>query len=241
MKITILTLFPEMFEGFKATSIIRKAQLKEAVELDIVNIRDYTQDKHQRCDDYPFGGGAGLVMLAQPVVDAIKAVRNDHSKVLMMTPQGSTFDQDKAAFLAQGEQNLVLVCGHYEGFDERIRSYVDEEISIGDFVLTGGELPAMIISDAIIRLLDSVITKESHENDSFENGLIEYPHYTRPVEFEGMIVPEVLRNGHHEKIRQWRLKESLRKTLRVRPDLIENRQLTKEEIKLLEEIAAEEK
>lgn len=236
MKITILTLFPEMFTGFIETSIIKKAILKEAVEIQIVNIRDYTKDKHTRCDDYPFGGGAGLVMQAQPVIDAIRAVSNEHSHIAMMTPQGKTFDQAKAKSMRMEIQELVLVCGHYEGFDERIRSFVDEEISIGDFVLTGGELPAMVISDALIRLLDNVITTESYENDSFEDGLLEYPHYTRPLDFEGMLVPEVLRSGHHEKIRQWRLKQSLKKTLKVRPDLIEKRVLTKEEQKFLEEI-----
>ncbi len=207
MKITILTLFPEMFDGFIRTSIINKAVLKHAVEINVVNIRDYTLDKHNRCDDYPFGGGAGLVMLAQPVVDAIQAVKGSSSRTVMMTPQGSVFTQQKAKKMSASIEDLIIVCGHYEGFDERIRHYVDEEISIGDFVLTGGELPAMVISDALVRLLDNVITTESHENDSFENGLLEYPHYTRPIDYNGMSVPEVLRSGHHERIRQWRLKD----------------------------------
>lgn len=238
MKITILTLFPEMFDGFLTTSIIKKAQLKEKVSISVVNIRDYTLDRHNRCDDTPFGGGAGLVMMAQPVVDAIEANRSDLSKVILMTPQGLPFKQEKAReFKAYGD--LVLVCGHYEGFDERIRAYSDEECSIGDFVLTGGELAAMVVSDAVIRLVDEVITSASHENDSFEDGLLEHPHYTHPASFRGVEVPEVLRSGHHENIRLWRLKESLRKTRKNRPDLLVNREFSKDELKCLKALDEE--
>lgn len=233
MKISILTLFPNMFDGFIETSIIKKAILKEKVEVELIDMREFTQDKHNRVDDYPYGGGAGLVMLVQPVVDAIKSVRTKDSLVVMMTPQGRTFNQNIAYDLASDIEHLVLVCGHYEGFDERIRDYVDLEVSIGDYVLTGGELAAMVISDAVIRLIDGVITKESHEDDSFSNGLLEYPQYTKPRVFEGKEVPEVLLSGHHENIRKFRLEKSLEKTYKYRQDLLKGRVLTKEELEIL--------
>lgn len=238
MKISVITLFPDMFTGFMETSIIKKAILKGLIDFEVVDMRSFTQDKHNRVDDYPYGGGAGLVLMCQPVVDAIKATRTDNSIVAMMTPQGQTFNQQKAYELASVE-HLILLCGHYEGFDERIRSYVDVELSLGDFVLTGGETAAMVMSDAIIRLVDGVITKESHEDDSFSDGLLEYPHYTRPHEYNGMSVPEVLTSGHHENIRKWRLKESIRRTLVKRPDLLKGRTFTKEELKLLNEVRGE--
>lgn len=240
MKISILTLFPEMFDGFKETSIIKKAILKEHVHLDIVDMRSFTEDKHNRVDDYPYGGGAGLVLMCQPVVDAIESVRTDESTVVLLSPQGPTFNQKMAYEFAEFK-HLVLVCGHYEGFDERIRDYVDMELSIGDFVLTGGEVAAMVVSDAVIRLVDGVITKESHEDDSFSDGLLEYPHYTRPREYRGKAVPEVLLSGHHGNIETFRLKESLRKTKRIRPDLLENRDFSKQELALLKEIEEESK
>lgn len=235
MKISILSLFPEMFDGFLETSIIKKARLKKLVEINIVDMRAFTEDKHNRVDDYPYGGGAGLVLMCQPVIDAIKASKTEDSKVILLSPQGPTFNQEMAYDFAQ-EKDLVLVCGHYEGFDERIRDYVDMELSIGDFVMTGGEIASMAVSDAVIRLIDGVITQESHEDDSFSNGLLEYPHYTRPRVYEGKEVPEVLLSGHHENIRKFRLEKSLEKTLRIRPDLLENREFTKEESKILEKI-----
>ncbi len=238
MKVSILTLFPDMFTGFMETSIIKKAILKGIVELEVVDMRSFTEDKHNRVDDYPYGGGAGLVLMCQPVVDAIKATRTDDSLVIMMTPQGKTFKQSVAYELSE-YKHLILVCGHYEGFDERIRNYVDLELSIGDFVLTGGETAAMVVSDAVIRLVDGVITQESHEDDSFSNGLLEYPHYTRPREYDGHEVPDVIVSGHHENVKRFRIKESLRKTLRVRPDLLENREFTDLELKLLKEIKEE--
>lgn len=238
MKITIISLFPEMFTGFMETSIIKKAILKEHVSFEVIDMRSFTEDKHNRVDDYPYGGGAGLVLMCQPVIDAIESVKTDESKVIMMTPQGQTLKQSLAYDLSQ-EKHLIFLCGHYEGFDERIRSYVDMEMSIGDYVLTGGELAAMVISDAVIRLVEGVITQESHEDDSFSNGLLEYPHYTRPQNYRGMEVPEVLTSGHHANVRTFRLKESLRKTLRVRPDLLKGRVLSKEELVLLDEIRSE--
>lgn len=238
MKITVLTLFPEMFEGFQTTSIIKKALLKQLVEFEVVDMRSFTQDKHYRVDDTPCGGGQGLVLMCQPVVDAIEAVRTPDSKVYLMSPQGAVFQQAMARKL-ETHAHLVLVCGHYEGFDERIRSYVDGEISIGDFVLTGGELAAMVISDAVIRLVEGVIREASHEDDSFEDGLLEYPQYTRPIDYRGESVPEVLLSGHHENIRKWRLEQSLRRTLQRRPDLLQHRELSKEEAKLMKGILEE--
>ena len=239
MRISIISLFPEMFTGFIETSIIKKAVLKEIVSLEVIDMRSFTQDKHNRVDDSPYGGGAGLVLMCQPVVDAIESVRTEKSKVIMMTPQGQQFSQGMAYDLAS-ESHLIFLCGHYEGFDERIRAYVDMEMSIGDYVLTGGELAAMVISDAIIRLVEGVITQESHEEDSFSDGLLEYPHYTRPQEYRGVSVPEVLSSGHHDNVRKFRLKESIRRTYNKRPDLLKNRVLTKEELVFLNEVKIEE-
>lgn len=239
MKITVVTLFPEFFESFQKTSIIKRAIDAGLVTFETVDFRTYTKDKHNHVDDTPCGGGAGMVLSVQPVADCLKAIRTPQSHVMMMTPQGSVFKQQKARELVATYDHIVLVCGHYEGFDERIRSYVDEEISLGDFVLTGGEGAAMVISDALIRLLNGVILQESHEDDSFENGLLEYPQYTRPIEYEGQRVPDVLLSGHHANIRRWRLKESLRKTMERRPDLLMNRSFSKEELQLMDEIKAE--
>lgn len=225
-----------MFKGFIETSIINKAIMKNLVSIELVDMRTFTQDRHNRVDDYPYGGGAGLVLLAQPVVDAIESTRTEDSLVVMMTPQGKTFKQDIAYDLASNVKHLILVCGHYEGFDERIRDYVDLEISIGDYVLTGGEIAAMAISDAVIRLVNGVITKESHEDDSFSDGLLEYAHYTKPREFRGKEVPEVLLSGHHENVRKFRLYSSLEKTYQYRPDLLKGRTLSKEELDMLNEI-----
>ncbi|MGX8834415.1 tRNA (guanosine(37)-N1)-methyltransferase TrmD [Amedibacillus sp. YH-ame6] len=239
MKITILTLFPEFFESFQSTSIMKRAIEKGLVELECVNFRDYTLDKHHNVDDTPCGGGQGMLLSVQPIADCLKAIRGDDSFVIMMTPQGERFQQKMARELVIHHSHIILLCGHYEGFDERIRSYVDLEVSLGDFVLTGGEGAALVISDALIRLLDGVIQEESHLDDSFENGLLEYPQYTRPVEFDGMQVPEVLLSGHHANIKKWRLKESLKRTMQKRPDLLINRVYTKEEKKLLKEIEDE--
>ena len=239
MRVSILTLFPAMFTGFVESSIISKAIERDLIQVDVVDMRDFTEDKHNRVDDYPYGGGAGLVLMCQPVIDAIEATRTEGSLVIMLTPQGKTLKQTLAYDLSK-EKHIILVCGHYEGFDERIRSYVDLEMSIGDYVLTGGETAAMVIADSVIRLVDGVITKESHEDDSFSDGLLEYPHYTRPRTYKGQEVPEVLMSGHHANIETYRLKESLRKTYRVRPDLLDTRNLTDKEAKLLNEVIQEE-
>ena len=235
MKITVLTLFPEMFEGFLNTSIIKRAIDKESVEIELVNFRDFTLDKHNHVDDTPCGGGQGMVIACQSVVDALESVKTENSYTIVMSPRGRTYNQ-KVAHEFSKHEHIIILCGHYEGFDERIMKYVDEEISIGDFILTGGELGAMVVSDSIIRLINGVIRNESHEDESFENGLLEYPQYTRPIDFRGDVVPEVLLSGHHENIRKWRLEKSLELTLERRPDLLENRSFSEEERKILEKL-----
>lgn len=236
MKINILTLFPKMFEGFLGESIIARAIKANLVEVNIIDIRDYCFDKHKQADDVPFGGGSGMVMKPEPL---FMALENLSGKVIYTSPQGERLNQNIVKELLENEE-LTIIAGHYEGIDERvIEEKVDMEISIGDFVLTGGELPAMVIADALIRLIPNVIKKESYENDSFFNGLLDYPHYTRPAEYKDLKVPEVLLSGHHKKIDEWRLKESLKRTYLRRKDLLENRELTKLEKKLLEEIKQE--
>lgn len=220
MKIEILTLFPHMFDNFLNESIIKRAIASKNVEINIHNIRDYSKDPHKKVDDYSFGGGAGMVLMPQPIFDAVDALKKEDSKVILMTPQGVTYSQKKAVELS-GFNHLIIICGHYEGFDERIRTIVDYEISIGDFVLTGGELPSMIITDSIVRLLDNVINSESHINDSFTDNLLDYPVYTKPADFRGLKVPEVLLSGHHKNIEQWRKNEQLKRTKLRRPDLLE--------------------
>lgn len=222
MKIDVLTLFPSMFDGFINESIIKRAIESKKVEINIHNIRDYSLDPHKKVDDYGYGGGAGMVLMPQPIFDAVEDLKTDDSKVILMTPQGIQYNQSKAYELSK-EKHLIIICGHYEGFDERIRSIVDIEISIGDFVLTGGEIPAMAISDSIIRLLDGVIEEESHVKDSFNDNLLDYPVYTHPADFRGMKVPDVLLSGHHENINKWRREEQLKRTSERRPDLLEKR------------------
>lgn len=211
MQIDILTLFPEMFTGFLNESIIKRAIDKEKVSINVINFREYTDDPHGKVDDTPFGGGAGMVLKIQPIYDAIMDIKRDDSHIILLTPYGKTFKQSRAKELSS-YKHLIIICGHYEGFDDRIRLIVDEEISIGDFILTGGELPAMMISDAVIRLLDGVISSESLESESFSSELLDYPVYTKPRDFRGMKVPEVLCNGDHKKIAEYRLNEQIRLT-----------------------------
>ena len=239
MIIDIVTLFPNMFEGFVNESIVKRAIEKGNVTINLINPRDFTLDKHRHVDDTPYGGGNGMVLTCQPMFDCLKSIPTPR-RVILMTPQGKPFKQIEAVRLSK-EEHLVFVCGHYEGFDERIRSLCDEEISIGDYVLTGGEIPAMAISDSIIRLLDGVITEESHLYDSHSNGLLEHPQYTKPAVYEGMEVPTVLLNGNHKLINEWRNKEALRTTYKKRPDLLLNYNFTKQELMWLEEIKKEEK
>lgn len=220
MKITILTLFPEMFTPLKS-SIIGRACKEGKLDIDIVDIRDYTEDKHKKCDDYPFGGGAGMVMMAQPVGSAIEAVDPDHTaRRIYLSPKGQTFKQEKVYELVSHE-HIVLLCGHYEGIDQRaIDLFIDEELSIGDYVLTGGELPAMVVADCVARYVDGVLSPESLVQESFSENLLEYPQYTRPVEYGGLTVPEVLRSGDHAKIDRWRREKALEITKKNRPDLL---------------------
>ena len=220
MKIDILTLFPKMFDGFLSESIIKRALDKKQVEINIHDIRNYSTDPHKRVDDYSIGGGAGMVLMPQPIFDAVDDLRRDDTLVIMMTPQGKTYNQEIAYNLTKST-HLIIICGHYEGFDERIRTLVDLELSIGDYVLTGGEIPSMVITDSIVRLLDGVIETESHVNDSFNNNLLDYPVYTKPNNFRGMEVPEILFSGHHENIAKWRLEEQIKRTKERRPDLLD--------------------
>ena len=220
MKITILTLFPEMFSAL-SESIIGRAQKEHKFTLDVMDIRAYTEDKHLKCDDYPFGGGAGMVMMAQPIGSAVEACDPQHTaRRIYLSPKGKRLTQEKVISLAEGE-DLVLLCGHYEGVDQRaIDLFIDEEISIGDYVLTGGELPAMVLVDCVARYLDGVLSPASLVDESFSENLLEYPHYTRPVEYRGMTVPEVLRSGNHAEIDKWRREQSLALTKKMRPDLL---------------------
>ena len=220
MKIDILSLFPEMFEGFLHTSIIKRAIEKGVVEIHVHDFREFAHDRHKSVDDTPYGGGQGMVLMCQPLLDCLKTVVDKDALVILMSPQGQTFSQKMAVDLTN-EKHLVIICGHYEGFDERIRDYVDMEISIGDYVLTGGELSSMVITDAVTRLLHGAIREASHEDDSFSDGLLEYPQYTKPAEYDGSKVPEVLLSGHHENIRKYRLEEQIKRTRERRPDLLE--------------------
>lgn len=219
MKINILTLFPNMFDGFLSESIIKRAIDSDKVEINIKNLRDYSKNKHKQVDDTPYGGGAGMVLMCEPVFDAVEDIKTKNTKVIMMTPQGKPYNQKIAEKLAK-EKDLLIICGHYEGFDERISSIVDEEISIGDYVLTGGEIPAMVLTDSVTRLLPGVIEDESKENESFTDNLLDYPTFTKPREYKGMKVPDVLLSGDHKKIDEWRKEEQVKKTKEKRPDLL---------------------
>lgn len=219
MRIDILTLFPNMFDGFVNESIIKRCILKGLVEINIIDFRKYSKLNNGQVDDTPYGGGGGMVLRVEPLYDAIMDIKTEDSKVILMTPDGVTYKQGIAQSL-KAEKHLIFVCGHYEGFDERIRSLCDMEISIGDYVLTGGELPSMIISDSIIRLLDGAITRTSLDSESFDDNLLDYPTYTKPQEFKGMKVPDVLISGDHEKIKKWREEMRLKRTKERRPDLL---------------------
>jgi tRNA (guanine37-N1)-methyltransferase len=219
MKFDVLTLFPEMFESLK-TSIIGKAVEKKLIDINLVNIRDFSKDKHKKVDDTPYGGGAGMVIRPDVVYDAYKSVKDDKAKVIYMSPQGKTLNQKMVEDLSK-ENHLIILCGHYEGIDERVlEKIVDEEISIGDYVLTGGEIPAMVLIDSVSRYVEGVLNQDSIQEESFSNGLLEYPQYTRPEIFEGKAVPEILLTGHHENIERWRKEKSLEITKKKRPDLL---------------------
>jgi len=245
MRIDVLTLFPRMFDGPMGESIIGKAREKELLEMNISNFRDFSDNKHQTVDDYPYGGGAGMLLKAQPIIDNIKAINEatpeTKKRVILMDPAGKPFNQAMAEEFSQ-EEHLIFICGHYEGYDERIRSVVTDEVSLGDYVLTGGELGAMVMVDATVRLLPEVLGNNvSAQTDSHSTGLLEHPQYTRPAVFNGMEVPAVLMNGNHKLIEEWQLKESLRRTYLRRPDMLEKLTLTDQMKKMLAEIEQEEK
>lgn len=240
MHIDILSLFPEYFTQPLNTSILKKAQEKEIFTYQLVNFRDYTLNKHQKVDDYPYGGGAGMVLTPQPIFDAVEDITKDKAtspRIILLCPQGKTYNQTIAEELAN-EKHLIFICGHYEGYDERIRqNLVTDELSIGDYILTGGELGALVIIDSVVRLLPNVLGNEqSALEDSFSTGLLEHPHYTRPANFRGMKVPEVLLSGNHEKIKQWRKKQALIRTWERRKDLLDKQSLTEEDIEFIENI-----
>ena len=220
MKIDILTLFPEMFQDFTKESIIKRAIEKGIIEVNIIDFRKFSKENNNKVDDTPYGGGNGMVLMCQPIFDAIELIKTEDSKVIMLTPDGEVYNEKKAYQLSK-EKHLILLCGHYEGFDERIRSIVDLEVSIGDYVLTGGELPAMVVADSIIRLVPGVIVEGSHINDSFNDNLLDYETYTKPQEFRGMKVPDVLLSGNHKKIDEFRQESRYNRTKERRPDLLE--------------------
>lgn len=243
MHFDILTLFPEMIQPILNESILKRAQNENVFSYNLLNFRKYSDDKHQKVDDYPYGGGAGMVLKAQPIfdcVDSAKRARDSKPRVILLCPQGEKYSQTKAEEFAK-EEHLILICGHYEGYDERIReNLVTDEISIGDFILTGGELGALTILDSVVRLLPQALgNQSSSQDDSFSTGLLEYPQYTRPSDFRGLKVPEILLSGHHENIRLWRKKESLKRTWLRRKDLLDNIRLNDEENSLLEELKNE--
>ena len=209
-----------MFDGFLNNSIIKRARELGKVEIKIHNFRDYSKDKNKKVDDYQIGGGGGMVLMPQPIFDCIDDIKTDDSYIILMCPQGVKYDQKKA-FELVNKKHIIIICGHYEGFDERIRTLADEEISIGDYILTGGELPSMVITDSVVRLIDGVIKENSYTNESFNNDLLDYPVYTKPVDFRGMKVPDVLLSGHHEKINEFRKNEQIKRTRIRRPDLLE--------------------
>lgn len=219
MKIDVLTLFPESIKGFLEESIIKRAINSGKVEINLINFREYSPLNNNQVDDTPYGGGAGMVLRCEPIFNAIEAIKTNDSYVIMLTPEGKTYNQTKAKQLVN-KKHIILLCGHYEGFDERIKTLVDEEISIGDYILTGGEIAATAIIDSVVRLIDGVITKESLDSESFNDNLLDYPTYTKPAEYKGLKVPEVLISGNHELINKWREEEKVKKTREKRPDLL---------------------
>ena len=238
MKIDIITIFPEFFDTFLNTSIVKRAIELKQVDIQTHQLRDYSHNKHRNIDDTPYGGGVGMLMQFPPFYDVIHKLKQEGSKVIMTSPQGRLFNQKIAIDLAR-EKHLIILCGHYEGIDARIESLIDDEISIGDYVLTGGEVPAMIISDAVTRLIPGVIHEDSSEEDSLQNGWLKYPQYTKPEKYKGYVVPELLRSGHHQHIASWRQRESIKRTFLKRPDLLEKLEMTKEEQAILDDIKKE--
>lgn len=219
LKISFISLFPEMFNGFINSSIIKKSVENNIVEFEIINFRDFSKDKHHKVDDYQYGGGSGMVLMLQPIVDCINSIKTENSLVILTTPKGKVYNQNIAEKISKNYNHLIIISGHYEGFDERIKNYIDIEVSIGDYILTGGELPSMIIADSIIRLIDGVISKDSLISESFNNYLLDYPIYTKPIDFNGYKVPNILLSGNHKEIQAFRLSEQIKITKLNRPDL----------------------
>ncbi|WP_026389721.1 tRNA (guanosine(37)-N1)-methyltransferase TrmD [[Acholeplasma] multilocale] len=236
MKYSIITLFPGIIKSYISESIIKKAADKSLIELEVVDLRDFTDLPHNQVDEYQYGGGRGMVIMPDPVVKAIESVKTEGSIVILTTPQGKTWEQQDAKDYSKDYNHIIILCGHYEGFDERVLKYVDAEVSIGDYVLTGGELPALILLDSVTRLLPGVINKESHEQESFENNLLDYPVYTKPVDFRGDKVPDVLLSGHHANIQKFRDEQQLIATFKKRPDLIDESKLNKVQLELLKQL-----
>lgn len=236
MKIKILTTFPHIFDSFLNESIMKRAIEKKLVEINVINLRDYTLDKYHRTDSSPIGGGCGLIMKCQPIIDALKSNSNEKTLKMITSPRGEIFNQEIAKDIVKKYDDIIILCGHYEGIDERIYDYFDKEISIGDYILTGGETATFVLIDSITRLIPGVINEDSIKEESFNNNLIEYPQYTEPYDFEGKKVPDILYSGNHEAIKKYNKKKSLEYTLKYRKDLLENYNFTSEEIKLLKEI-----
>ncbi len=243
MKCDVLTLFPDILNAYLNESILKRAREKKLLDVKLHNIRDFTLDPHRKVDDYPYGGGAGMVLTPEPVFRAVDSLKEDGEprKIVLLSPQGRPFSQSMAEAYSKEDQRFVFICGRYEGIDERVRTLVDEEVSIGDYVMTGGELAALVIIDAVTRLVPGVLGDDSSsEDESFSWGLLDYPHYTRPREFRGLNVPPVLVSGNHKDIWTWRRKQALKKTLKVRPDIIEQAELSDLDKKLIDEIYSEE-
>ncbi|AOG60247.1 tRNA (guanine-N(1)-)-methyltransferase [Spiroplasma helicoides] len=236
MKFSIITLFPNLINTYISESIIKRAIEKNKIEVETLDLRNFTNYTHNQVDDYQFGGGKGMVLMVEPVVNAIESCKTEESLVLLTSPQGKTWNQHNVKSYLKEYKHLIIICGHYEGFDERILDYVDVEISVGDYVLTGGEIASLIILDSMTRLIEGVIAKESHLNDSFENSLLDHPVYTKPVDFRGSKVPEVLLSGHHANIDKFRQEGRLKNTYTKRPDLLEHSNLSEKDLKYLEEI-----
>ncbi|AGR41987.1 tRNA (guanosine(37)-N1)-methyltransferase TrmD [Spiroplasma diminutum] len=236
MKFSIITLFPNLINSYISESIIKRAIEKNSIEVEVIDLRNHTTLKHNQVDDYQFGGGKGMVLMVEPVVNAIESCKTQNSLVVLTSPQGKTWNQNSARIYASNYDHIILICGHYEGFDERILDYIDLEISIGDYVLTGGEIASIVILDSITRLLDGVIAKDSHLNDSFENNLLDHPVFTKPIEFRGKIVPEVLTSGHHANIEKYRQEGRLRNTFNKRPDLLEKSELSKSDLEFINKL-----
>lgn len=239
MKFSIITLFPQFIESYLNESIIKRAIASNLIEVEVLDLRDFTTLAHNQVDEYQFGGGKGMVLMCEPVVKAIESVKTPTSRVVLTSPQGRTWNQKWAREYQANYSHMIIICGHYEGFDARILNYVDEEISVGDYVLTGGELPSLILLDSITRVVDGVIKKESHEQESFEDGLLDYDVYTKPLDFQGHLVPEVLTSGHHKNIEIFRETSKIKNTYEKRPDLLNETKLNEMQLNILKKVKGE--